>query len=736
MKTLQIIGPYFTNYSLARINRGLAAELAKNKDWKVTLFGEKDKIDYVPTPDEIAARPEIKNLVSLTKKVTDIAIYNNFPKAITNLHGLKDLPGKIKIIYIAWEETIYPKLWVEEINEYAHGVMATSNFTKEILVNCGVKVPVRVIHNAMDEAFIDVKTTPYPLNTNKKFKFLHISSAKKRKGIDVLLKAYFSKFTKNDDVTLVIKSFPGPDNDVDKQIAKIKKEDSPEIIHINNPGLSEQELANLHSTADCEVYPSRAEGFGLPILESMYLGIPLIATNYSAYLDFCNGENTTLIDYKLEFAKDSELVNLGAKWAEPNEKELGEKMREIFEHPENFESKTKLAKETAKEFTWIHSAKQAVEFLGEIEKVANLKEKNLAVLTPINDESGIADYSKDLYKSVQSSFKKFFFVGNKDISDRSASDEVNELRLWKTGEETFADFLKFIDKEKIDIVHIQYHSGYNYPPSALSRLIDELKKKNIEVFVTLHAVRNVNFDFIKEVPSLKNADKVLIHSVEDFEYAKGTLDNVILFKHFNLLFKKRSKVNIRKALGFSERKPIIATHGLLNTNKGIPEVIKAVNELKKDYPEILLLCLNAVSGNNIYSTGLYKECLKLIEELGLKNNVKFFTDFLKDEIIEVLLQSSDMIVFNYSDVGESASAAVRKGLASLNPVVITNIKQFSEFSDECFRIPDNTSESIRDGIKEILNDENLQIDLVQFEKKYIEENNVEKKALDTLKLYK
>ncbi|MFS8131154.1 MAG: glycosyltransferase [Candidatus Dojkabacteria bacterium] len=735
MKTLQIIGPYFTNYSLARINRGLAAELSKSKEFKVSLFGEKNQIDYTPTIEELSTRAEIKDLVSFKKEETDIVIYNNFPKGITNLHGLKDLPGKVKLIYIAWEESIYPKLWVDEINQYAHGVMATSFFTKNILINCGVKVPVKVVHNAMDNYFVDVKTSLYPLNTNKKFKFLHISTAKKRKGVDVLLKAYFDNFTKNDDVTLIIKSFPGPDNNVDKLISSLKKENSPEVIHINKPDLTEQELANLHSTADCEVYPSRAEGFGLPILEAMYLGIPLIATNYSAYLDFANKENATLTDYKLDFAKDSELVNLGAKWAEPDVKDLGDKMREVFDNPNNFKVKAELAKETAKNFVWKNSAKQAVNFIEEISEIAKLKEKSLAVITPINDESGIADYSKDLYSSVQSSFKKFFFVANKDISDRSEADEKNVLRLWKTGEETFTEFLTFVDKEKINIVHIQYHSGIQFSPSSLSKLIDELKSREVEVFVTLHAVRNTNFDFIKEAESLKNADKVLIHNEEDFDYAKQTLNNAILFKHFNLVFIKRDKDNLKMKLGISGNNPIIATHGLLNTNKGIPEVIRAVAELKKDYPEILLLCLNAVSGNNIYATGLYKECLKLIEGLGLKDNVKFFSDFLKDEIIEVMLEASDMIIFNYSYVGESASAAVRKGLASLNPVIITNIKQFSEFKDECFRIPNSSVESVRDGVKELLNDSELKEDLVLFEKKYIEENNVEKKALDTLRLY-
>ena len=97
----------------------------------------------------------------------------------------------------------------------------------------------------------------------------------------------------------------------------------------------------------------------------------------------------------------------------------------------------------------------------------------------------------------------------------------------KVGDELiFKDgFYNFIKDKNIDIVHIQYHSGSFYPTKSLEQLIDYLKALNVKVIVTLHAVRNVNFDFIKEIPNLKNADTVLIHNQEDYEYAKKAIHN-------------------------------------------------------------------------------------------------------------------------------------------------------------------------------------------------------------------
>jgi glycosyltransferase involved in cell wall biosynthesis len=46
--------------------------------------------------------------------------------------------------------------------------------------------------------------------------------------------------------------------------------------------VSEEELNDLYAKAFCLLYPSLREGFGYPILEAMYLGIPVITSNVSS----------------------------------------------------------------------------------------------------------------------------------------------------------------------------------------------------------------------------------------------------------------------------------------------------------------------------------------------------------------------------------------------------------------------------------------------------------------------
>jgi glycosyltransferase involved in cell wall biosynthesis len=738
-KTIQIVGPYYTNFSYARINRALALQLEKiQNEYEIKLYCDPESIDYNPSDIDLDKKPELKPLVRRERIETDIAIYNNFPKSLTSSNNLESLPGKIKIGYFVWEESVYPEAWVKEINQNLHGVMVGSHFCKEILRRSGVKLPMQVVHMTIDNAQQVEGDSTFPIETNKKFKFLNISTAKARKGIDVLLKAYFEEFTNKDDVTLILKTSPGPDNLTDQLINSLKTENSPEVIHINKSDFTEEDIRNLHRSVDCEVYPTRAEGFGLPVLEAMAQGTPVIVTNYSAVLDFCNPDNAYLIDYKLEYAKDSELVNVGAKWAEPDKDHLKKLMRNIFTKGKNsneVQQKIKMGKIAAQKLTWGNSAKTALEFIKEIEVIAESKKRNLAILTPMNDEGGISRYSKDLYKTIESSFNKTFYIANKDIADRSEKDEDNIVRLWEMGDNNLDKVVEFLKDNNVDLLHIQYHSGSFYTVEALNKLIKDVKDIGVKVFVTLHSMKSDSFNFIQDIQNLNIADKVLILNKNDLEYASKTLQNVQLFRIPNILYKNRNKEALKNKLGLSQYNPVIATHGLTNTNKNLPQLIQATAELKKEYPNLLLLLLSAVSSNNMHANTIYNECIELIEKNNLSDSAVYVRDFLSEEMVEVLIQAADVIVYNYSEVGESGSAAVSKALASLNPVITTDIKVFSDFENEIFKMRDTSIESIVTNVKRVLENKALAKDLVSSTQKFLDNYNYEVMAKKLLKIY-
>jgi glycosyltransferase involved in cell wall biosynthesis len=57
--------------------------------------------------------------------------------------------------------------------------------------------------------------------------------------------------------------------------------------HLND--LSEQELGHLYASSDLSVFVSKHEGYGLPIVESIMHGTPVLTTNFNpAYLKVKN----------------------------------------------------------------------------------------------------------------------------------------------------------------------------------------------------------------------------------------------------------------------------------------------------------------------------------------------------------------------------------------------------------------------------------------------------------------
>jgi len=73
-----------------------------------------------------------------------------------------------------------------------------------------------------------------------------------------------------------------------------QRSDLPEIQVITKE-FTEFEMPQLFKAADAFVLPSRGEGWGMPVMEAMAMGIPAISTNCSGLVDFMNENNSLLI---------------------------------------------------------------------------------------------------------------------------------------------------------------------------------------------------------------------------------------------------------------------------------------------------------------------------------------------------------------------------------------------------------------------------------------------------------
>ncbi|MBV8197202.1 MAG: glycosyltransferase family 4 protein, partial [Candidatus Eremiobacteraeota bacterium] len=126
-----------------------------------------------------------------------------------------------------------------------------------VVVRLGVGPPRRPVPIALEVAALE----PY---------VLYVGDAERRKGFDTLLNAMARVATARRDVSLVVTS-------------TIDGWDVPGGVRVVPLGhVDDDTLAALYRSSALLAFPSRYEGFGLPVLEAMSYGAPVVASNAAA----------------------------------------------------------------------------------------------------------------------------------------------------------------------------------------------------------------------------------------------------------------------------------------------------------------------------------------------------------------------------------------------------------------------------------------------------------------------
>jgi len=122
--------------------------------------------------------------------------------------------------------------------------------------------------------------------------FLWSGAMMKRKNLPLLLTAFKSLITENDHVKLILAGVNGNDS---KEVFRLIAAEgmSDRVKHVGY--VSEADLQFLIDNCVAYVYPSIYEGFGLPVIEAMARGIPVITSNTSATAEIA-GDSAVLID--------------------------------------------------------------------------------------------------------------------------------------------------------------------------------------------------------------------------------------------------------------------------------------------------------------------------------------------------------------------------------------------------------------------------------------------------------
>ncbi len=165
---------------------------------------------------------------------------------------------------------------------------------------------------------------------------LHVGTLQPRKNLKKLVEAFHA--TATEDVDLIFAGGKGWFyEEIFQTVQALGIEDK---VHF--PGyVPDEELPLWYAAADLLVFPSVYEGFGMPIVEAMSCGTPVIASNASAMPEAVG--------------------DAGALFDPANTKELSSMLQNLLNDPVKLQQMSKLGIIQAQKFSWEKAGKETLE---------------------------------------------------------------------------------------------------------------------------------------------------------------------------------------------------------------------------------------------------------------------------------------------------------------------------------------------------------------------------------------
>ena len=699
----RLVGHVEGHYSLAIVNRGLAVALDELSQGQVVFqpwHGNKyEHPTELPLNQQAPLAAMFERLCPSPAQA--VSIVHHYP-----LMADAD-PARHRLVLFFWEETAVPADTVEQLNTHFDAVLVATSFVKRVLRNSGCRLPVFVIPIGIDhlvgpnvEPIQDIKPAH-----GKPFRFLHVSSAFERKGVDALLLAFFEQYSSTDAVELYIKTFPNAHNHVRAQLAALRagRSHAPKVV-IDEASLDDASMLALYRSAQALVLPTRGEGFNLPAAEALAMGLPVLVTGFGAHLDFCTRATALLVPFHFSPSL-SHVKSADACWVDPDIRALGAQMRqlqtEVMTNAEELAKRRQAGIDHLRPtYTWQQSARAVMQSVHWLEARrttgAHPALRRLALLSPWMTRCGIAEYSHKLLAEIAPAYNLQVFCDSRTMPDATQSLYHPS---WKIGDaESVCLTLDAIPLEPYDVLLVQHQPSLFSLTDALCERLLALHNSGCVVMLELHSTLPLLEECrmsSKALAALRNLDRILVHKREDLNHllALGLANNVLLLPHG--VVQPAETPASRSAWGIGEDELVLASFGFLLPHKGVDTLIDCIKPLARaSKRRVRLLGLHSTLDSR--SEEMLAKCMKQAHELGVDQQITWITDFRPiDECVQ-LLGMADYIVFPYRKTRESASGAVTIGVAALKPVLVSPLPIFSDLSDTTYRL---TSE----GVKEIVN---------------------------------
>jgi glycosyltransferase involved in cell wall biosynthesis len=351
------------------------------------ILRSKEVFDPVKRQAFIENGEMIPNLIKEIKP--DYVVFSHDIWLFPNIHQMKKESPNTKFIgyitldgdppYIGWKPLFYSYDLLITPSHYSTNAIKDKWFDLDVTtvpygVNQSLYRPPKQGKKLLKEAiFHATNNNPRiqtPVDMRDKFTGIFVGANSNRKNLTAIYWAWkeFEK-GKNDVYFLMIAHHASPTIPTGSYpLETFTDTDTMQIITFP---IEENSFAPMIAASDILLHPVLGEGFGLPVMEAMSCGTVPIAPNFSALTDFCNKDNSFILDW----------VPLGRGWgiagSVPVQEDVLKKLEKAYEMWKKgtlYKKKGLKAIETAKKYTWEESANGIVKAIDYLEE----KRKKLA----------------------------------------------------------------------------------------------------------------------------------------------------------------------------------------------------------------------------------------------------------------------------------------------------------------------------------------------------------------------
>jgi glycosyltransferase involved in cell wall biosynthesis len=551
-------------------------------------------------------------------------------------------------IYTMWESSRLPADWPKRLNQM-RAVLVPTRFCAKVCRDSGVNVPIEVVPLGVDPNIYHYQERP----SRQELTTLIVGTIVGRKHLTEAIAAWKLAFANVPEARLIIKARFSYGN---------YGADDPRINFIDSNETT-RGIAHWYEQADVLIAVG-SEGFGLPLVEGMATGLPVIALNSEGQSDVCEDAGPDCLlpvaPERWEKCNDAPFGRCGVRGV-PGIEAIADRLRWVATHREEAREMGRRASEWVIEQRNIWTTGPAVLNVVEchLRAARSLKRAYTFVVPSWQTPCGVAEYTRHVCEGI----------AGVTVTSRAPAIPCSR------------------------VLHIQ-HEPSLFNEALLTADLQKARSHRVPVVITEHTVR-------RESPAWEREADALVTLTES---GKQIL-------HERWPEKRIECIPCGCPTWFPSRKKrrgrVIGAFGFLEVHKGFWRLL----DLLRALPDTELLLISHAKNREI-------EARWSSDAAGLP--VRRHTDYLPiEEVAQMLAAETDILVYGYDEVPfAAASSAVRVGLATGVPVLTSPTRWFEDLRDVTFQPQDLT-----EGARQLLEDSDLRDRLTSAARDYCEENS-------------